>query len=42
MTVEDFNQHKSSGGVATTATIDEIKTFKLKKGNSYRAKSGLG
>ena len=40
MTVKDFTQHKSNGGVATAATIDEIKTFKFKKGN--RAKGGTG
>ena len=40
MTVKDFNQHKSNGGVATATTIDEIKTFNFKKGN--KAKGGPG
>ena len=40
--VKDFNRHKSNGGVATAATIDEIKTFKFRKGNGHRAKGGLG
>ena len=42
MTVKDFNWHKSNGAVATAAIIDEIKTFKFKKGNGYRAKGGPG
>ena len=42
MMVKDFNQHKSIGGVATAATIDEVKTLKFKQGNGYRAKGGLG
>ena len=42
MKVNDFNQHKSNGGVGTVATIDEIKTFKFKKGNGHRAKGGPG
>ena len=42
MTVKDFNQHKSNGGVATATTIDEIKSFKSKKGNGYRSKGGPG
>ena len=42
MTVKDFNRCKFNVGVATAATIDEIETFKLKKGNSYRAKGGPG
>ena len=42
MTVKDFNQHKSKGGIATAMTIDKIKTFKLRKGNGHRAKGGPG
>ena len=42
MRVKDFNRHKSNGGVATAATIDEIKTFKFRKGNGHRAKGGPG
>ena len=42
MTVKDFNQHKSNGGVATAATIDEVKTFNFKKGNGNKAKVGPG
>ena len=33
MTVKDFNQHKSNSGITTATTIDEIKTFKFRKGN---------
>ena len=42
MTVKDINQHKSNSGVATEATIDEIKTFKFRKGKGHRAKGGPG
>ena len=42
MTVKDFNQQKSNGGIATATTVDEIKTFKFKKGNGHRAKGGPG
>ena len=42
MTVKDFNRHKSNGGIATATTIDEIKTFKFRKGNGHRAKGGPG
>ena len=42
MTVKDFNQHKSNGGITTATTIDEIKTFKFRKGNDHRAKGGPG
>ena len=42
MMVKDFNQHKSNGGVAMAAMIDEIKMFRYKKGNGYRAKGGPG
>ena len=35
--VKDFNQHKSNGGIATATIIDEISSFKYKKGNGYRA-----
>ena len=41
MMVKDFNQHKSNGGVATAATINEIKTFKFRKGNGYKTNGGL-
>ena len=41
--VKDF-KHKSNGGIATATTIDEIKTFKFRKGNGHRAnfKGGPG
>ena len=39
MTVKDFNRHKSNGGTSIATTVDEIRTFKHKKGNNYRAKS---
>ena len=39
MTVKDFNRHKSNGGTVIATTVDEIRTFKHKKGNGYRAKS---
>ena len=42
MTVKDFNRHKSNGGTVIATTVDEIRTFKQKKGNSYRAKSSPG
>ena len=42
MTVKDFNWHKSKSGIATAATIDEIKTFNFKTGNGYKAKGGSG
>ena len=43
MTVKDFNQHKSNGGTAIATTVDEIKTFKFKKGNTVnRPKSRSG
>ena len=35
--VKDFNQHKSNGGIATAMTVDEINSFKYKKGNGHRA-----
>ena len=41
-TIKDLNQHKSNGGVVITTTIDEIKTFKFRKGNAYRAKGDPG
>ena len=37
MMVKDFNQHKSNGGIATAMTVDEINSFKDKKGNGHRA-----
>ena len=42
MTVKDFNRHKSSGGTAIATSVDEIRTFKQKKDNRYRAKSSSG
>ena len=39
-TVRDFNCHKSNRGVAMVTTIDEIRTFKFRKGNGHRAKGG--
>ena len=43
MTVKDFNWHKSNGGTAIATTVDEIKTFKFKKGNTVnRPKSRSG
>ena len=41
-TVRDFNYHKSNGGVATATTIDEIRTFKHRKGQGHRAKGSQG
>ena len=41
MMVKDFNQHKSNGGVAIAASIDEIH-FKYRKDNSYKAKGSPG
>ena len=35
--VKDFNQHISNGGIATATTIDEINSFKFRKGNGHRA-----
>ena len=40
MTVKDFNWHKSNSGIATATTMDEIKTFKFRKGNGHRVKGG--
>ena len=31
-TIKDFQQHKSNGGVAMSTTINEIRTFKQRKG----------
>ena len=44
MMVKDFNQHKSNDGIPTATTIDEIKSFKFRKGNGNRAnfKGGQG
>ena len=39
MTVKDFNRHKSNGGIAIATTVDEIRTFRHKKGNGHRGKS---
>ena len=41
-TIKDFNQHKSNGGVAMATTIDEIRTFKHRKGQGHRAKGNQG
>ena len=41
-TVQDFNRHKSNKGVATATTIDEIRTFKHRKGEGQRAKGSQG
>ena len=38
-TVKDFQQHKSNGGVATSTTINKIRTFKQRKGQGQRARS---
>ena len=38
-TIKDFQWHKSNGGVATATTINEIRTFKQRKGQGQRAKS---
>ena len=37
-TVKDFHQHKSKGGVATSTTINEIRTF-TRKGRGSRARA---
>ena len=43
MTVQDFKQHKSNRGTIIATTVDEIKTFKFKKGNTVnRPKSRSG
>ena len=45
MTVKDFNRHKSSGGTVIATTVNEIRTFKYKKGNtgnSYRVNGSSG
>ena len=41
-TIKDFNWDKSNGGVAMATTIDEITTFKQRKGQGHRAKGGQG
>ena len=41
-TVRDFNHHKSNRGVGMATTIDEIRSFKFRKGNGQRAKGGPG
>ena len=38
-TIKDFQWHKSNGGVAMATTINEIRTFKQRKGQGQRAKS---
>ena len=45
MTVKDFNRHKSNGGTVIASTVNEIRTFKYKKGNtgnSHRARGSSG
>ena len=37
-TIKDFHQHKSNGGVATSTTINEIRTF-TRKGQGSRARA---
>ena len=39
MTVKDFNRHKSNGETEIAKTVHEIRTFKYKKGNGYRAEN---
>ena len=40
-TIKDFHQHKSNGGVAMATTINEIRTFKHRKGQGQRAKGKI-
>ena len=40
--LRDFQQHKSNGGVAMATTINEIRTFKQRKGQGQRAKGNQG
>ena len=42
MKVKDFNRHKSNGGTVIATTVDEIRTFKYKKGNSGNTKISSG
>ena len=35
--VKHFNWHKSNGRIATATVIDEISSFKYRKGNGHRA-----
>ena len=45
MTVKDFDRHKSNGRTVIASTVDEIRTFKYKKGNtgnSHRVKGSPG
>ena len=42
MTIKDFNRNKSNGGTAIATSVNEIRTFKQKKGNGYRVKSSSG
>ena len=45
MTVKDFNRHKFNGGTMIASTVDEIRTFRYKKGNTgnnHRAKGSSG
>ena len=42
MTVKDFNRQKSNGGTVMVTSVDEIRTFKQKKGKGYTAKSSSG
>ena len=41
-TIKDFHRHKSNGGVAMATTIDEIRTFKHRKGQGQSAKGNQG
>ena len=41
VTVKDFNRHKSNATVIATS-VDEMRAFKQKKGNRYRAKPSSG
>ena len=40
-TIKDFCQHKLNGGVTMATTINEIRTFKHKKGQGQRAKGKI-
>ena len=41
-TIKDFQWHKSNGWVAMATTINEIRTFKQRKGQGQRAKGNQG
>ena len=45
MTVKDFKRHKSNGETIIASTVNEIRTFKYKKGNtgnSHRTRGSSG